>query len=186
MAQSVIIYYPQDSQGFPLRPFGPQHGARPCSPSAQKGLLSLRAGGLSGFPLHKSQVSDPGFAVSLFRQVRSVGWAVKYRPTRRPNLLRKRAHLQVARLSVSTRPLHYWPRQRPYRKETAVVWFWGSDGPAVGRANHVPPKPLPQNKQPRSMIAVWVGRCGWPKAGQQGHTNPIESSQKKGPEPQGR
>jgi hypothetical protein len=83
----------------------------------------------------------------------------------RPNLLAKRAHLQVAGLSVSTRPFHYWPRQRPYQKETAKVRFWGSDGPAVGRANHVPPKPLPQNKQPRSMTAVCVGRCGWPKAG---------------------
>ncbi len=51
------------------------------TPGAQKGLLSLRAGGLSGFPLHQSQVSDPGLAVSLFLQVRSVGPAYRnYRP----------------------------------------------------------------------------------------------------------
>ena len=58
----------------------------------------------------------------------------------RPNLLAKRAHLQVAGLSVSIRPLHYWP-EGPYRKGTDGVWVLGAvmDRPKAG------PSRSPQN-----------------------------------------
>jgi hypothetical protein len=58
--------------------------------------------------------------------------------------------------------------------------FGGSDGPAEGRANHVPPKPSRQEKPAKIEDSRLCGplRLAEGRA-QQGHTNLIESSPNK-------
>ena len=137
----------------------------------------MRAGGISGFPLHKSQISDPGFAVSLFLQVRSVGPA--YRNTDQDAAVpfgQKGALAGGGAFSLYQTP--------PLLAASAALSKKDSRGAVLGAVmdrrqpgQHVPPKTFAPtenvwrvNSRLGGLLRLAEGRA------QQGHPNLIESS----------